>query len=328
VGDLTALLQRTLILVLVIAFVPFAASLAAPGITHPVCAGAQTPVLFAQWDTQLENLAFDGAGHLYVSDLGQDRLVRATPDGAVETLANVPGLHGITLGPDGLMYAGATVGSGPGVIRFTSLDPPVREDLASGLVAANGMTFDASGNLFVSNPGLGTRAPYLVRLPASDMGAWSTWGDEYGVNGLWFDGERILAAITADQSSPILSISTSDPEDVRVVAQLTLGSATLQPGAHAPAGGPGLVPKGLDDITMHEGLIYAAAHVSGEVMRIDPATGDACVLASGLEEPTSVRVAHGFGPWDGTLFVTDMGGAAVSALFGPGAGAIWAIPLL
>jgi hypothetical protein len=59
-----------------------------------------------------------------------------------------------------------------------------------------------------------------------------------------------------------------------------------------------------------------------------------------------VRVAHGFGAWDGmiegapqsdlektwpeghvALFVTDMGGAAVTALFGPGAGAIWAIDI-
>lgn len=322
--------MRTLLLIAILSCIPLAASLAPPAFpsaTHAACPGAHAPVLFAQWDTQLENLVFDGAGHLYVSDLGGDRLLQATPGGDLATVAAVPGMHGVTIGPDGLVYAGATVGAGPGVLRFTSLTPPVSEAVASGLVAANGMAFDAEGNLFVSNPGLGSGAPYLARLPATDMASWSAWGDDYGVNGLWLDGDRLLAAITADQSSPILSISTSDPDDVVVVAQLTLGAATLQPGAHAPAGGPGLVPKGLDDLTLHNGAIYAAAHVSGEIMRVDPATGDACVLASGFEEPTSLRVAHGFGAWDGHLFVTDMGGVAVTALFGPGEGAIWAIPL-
>ncbi|HUR67630.1 MAG TPA: hypothetical protein VM370_00160 [Candidatus Thermoplasmatota archaeon] len=320
--------MRAPILLLAFTLVPLAASLPAPlGATHPACAGAAAPVLFAQWDSQLENLAFDGAGRLYVSDLGGDRLLQVTTGGAISVVAGLPGMHGLTFGPDGILYAGATVGAGPGVVRFTSLDPPVREEVASGLVAANGMTFDAAGNLFVSNPGLGSGAPYLARLPAGDMAAWSAWGDAYGLNGIWLAGDRIVAAVTADQSSPILSLSTSDPDDVRVVAQLTLGAATLQPGAHAPAGGPGLVPKGLDDLTVGpDGTIYAAAHVAGEILRVDAVSGDACVLASGLEEPTSVRIARGFGAYDGDLFVTDMGGTAVTALVGPGAGAIWRIP--
>lgn len=313
---------------LVLLLVTLAAPLAAPTapVTQSACEDAATPALFAQWDTQLENLAFDGLGNLFVSDLGGDRLLRADTTGAMSVVASVPGMHGVLVGPDGLVYAGATVEGGPGVIRFASLDPPVREDVASGLVAANGMAFDAAGNLFVSNPGLGTGAPYLARLPADDMAAWAAWGDEYGVNGLSREGDRLYAAITADQSSHILSISTIDPSDVRVVAELSFGAATLQPGAHAPSGPLALAPKGLDDLTLApDGMLYAVGHVSGELLRVDPADGSACVVASGFEEPTSVRVAHGFGAWDGQLFVTDMGGTAVSALFGPGAGAVWAI---
>lgn len=309
---------------------PTAASLVpVPVVSHAACADAPAPALFAQWDTQLENLAFDGSGYLYLSDLGGDRVLRATPDGAIEVVAHVPGMHGMAFGPDGRLYVGGTVDGGPGVLRFTSLDPPAIEPVASGLVAANGMAFDAGGNLFVSNPGLGSGAPYLARLPAAQMSAWSAWSGDYGVNGLAHDATsgRIYAAVTADQSSPILSLSTTDPSDVRVVAQLTLGAATLQPGVHAPSGQPALVPKGLDDLTLApDGMLYAAAHVSGELMRVDPATGEACVLASGLGEPTSVRVAQGFGAWDGWLFVTDMGGVGVSALFAPGQGAIWAFP--
>lgn len=328
---LVALLLALLVALLAVSLAPTAASLVpVQPLSHPSCPG-QTPILFAQWETQLENLAFDGAGHLYVSDLGGDRLLRATPDGALEVVAPVPGMHGLAFGPDGLLYVGGTVDGGPGVLRFTSLEPPVMEPVASGLLAANGMAFDGLGNLFVSNPGLGTSAPYLVRLPAGGMASWTAWSDDYGVNGLALDPatQRLYAAVTADQSSPILSISTSDPADVRVVAELTLGAASLQPGVHAPSGpAHALVPKGLDDLTLApDGKLYAAAHVSGELMRIDPATGEACSHVNLFEEPTSVRVARGFGAWDGHLFVTDMGGVAATALAGPGMGAIWAVPI-
>lgn len=312
--------------ILALVLTPGAAPL--PAGTQPACADAPTPTLFASWATQLENLAFDGAGALYVSDLGGDHLLRATPDGAIAIVEAVPGMHGLAVGPEGLLYVGATAGGAPGVWRYTSLDPPVREIVATGLVAANGMAFDSTGALFVSNPGLGTGAPYLVRIPPGG-GAWTAWGSTYGANGLAAIDGALVAAVTADQSSPIVAISTEDPQDTTVIAELSFGAATLQPGAHMPSGDTrGLAPKGLDDLAIGpDGMIYVAAHVTGEVLRLDPGTGDACVLASGLQEPTSVRFAVGFGTWDGQLFVTDMGGEAVTALFGPGAGAIWAIPI-
>ncbi|MFA5861915.1 MAG: hypothetical protein WDA16_09510 [Candidatus Thermoplasmatota archaeon] len=298
-------------------------------VTQPACAGAHAPVLFASWPTQLENLAFDGTGNLYVSDFGGDHLLRLAPDGAVTIVDGLP-IHGMTFGPDGKLYVGSSDASGSiQVWRFESLSPPVHTVVASGLPDANGMAFDGDGDLFVSNP-LGTSAPYLVRLPAADMRAWAAWGSQYGPNGLWLDPAdgTLIAGITGDQSSPIVRLSTTDPTRVETIAQLSLGAATLQPGVHAPAERGGLAPKGLDDLTLGpDGNIYAAAHVTGEVMRVDPATGEACVLASGLHEPTSVRVARGFGSWDGKLFVTEMGGEAVTALYGPGAGAVWVIDI-
>ena len=317
--------MRALLVAPLLLLVPLAASLAPPvaPVTHAACPGAPAPVLFAAWETQLENLAFH-EGRLLVSDIGGDRLLTFDASGALLDATPVPGMHGVTVGPEGAVYVGA---SGAGGVEVWRLGEGAPEVVATELPAANGLAFDAAGNLFVSSP-LTQAPPYLVRLPAGDMGAWETWGDQYGTNGLWLDGDSLLAAVTADQSSPILRISTSDPDDVAVVAQLSLGVATLQPGAHAPAGQPTLLPKGLDDLTLApDGMIYAAAHVAGEVLRVDPASGAACVLASGLEEPTSVRVAQGFGAWDGQLFVTDMGGVAVTALAGPGAGAVWALDI-
>lgn len=271
--------------------------------------------MFLAWPTQLENLAFDADGTMFVSDFGGDRLLRVTAEGAT-VVANVD-IHGLVFGPDGLLYVGTSSGQ---VWRVDSLEPFTKTIIAAGLPAANGLAFDGDGNLFVSNP-LGTSAPYLVRLPAANPAAWAQWSSEYGPNGLWPDGDSILAAVTGDQSSPIVRFSTSDPNDVRVVAQLSLGVLTLQPGAHAPQGGGAVAPKGLDDLTLGpDGFIYVAAHVTGEVLRVDPSSGVACVLASGLHEPTSVRFAP-----DGRLFVTDMGGEAVTALFGPGAGHVWAL---
>lgn len=304
---------RVVILGLLLALASPLATPAATPVMQPACADAHAPALFLAWPTQLENLAFDANGTMFVSDFGGDHLVRVAPEGAT-IVANVD-IHGMTFGPDGLLYIGTSSGQ---VWRVDSIEPFAKTLIAAGLPAANGLAFDAAGNLFVSNP-LGTGAPYLVRLPASDPAAWAPWSSQYGPNGLWRDGDRILAAITGDQSSPILSYSTSDPDDVRVVAQLSLGVLTLQPGVHAPQGGGAVAPKGLDDLTQGpDGMIYVAAHVTGELLRVDPASGVACVLASGLHEPTSVRFAP-----DGRLFVTDMGGEAVTALFGPGAGHVW-----
>jgi len=304
---------------------------AAPQALHPLCADAPTPVLFAQWDTQLENLAFDGAGGLYVSDLGGDRLLLANRSGALSVVDEVAGMHGMAFGPDGHLFVGATSHDGtPGVWRYSTTPPTAgaRVEVASGLQAANGMAFDAAGNLFVSSP-LSTQGPYLVKLPADDMAAWQPWTDTYGPNGLVLMADGgLLAAITADQSSPLMRFSTSAPDAPSTVAELSFGAATLQPGVHAPSGPLTVVPKGLDDLTIApDGFAYATAHVTGELLRVDLATGDACAWANGFEEPTSVRVANGFDTWAGYLFVTDMGGVGVTALAGPGAGAIWAVPL-
>lgn len=304
---------------------------AAAPLSQPACAGALAPALVAQWESQLENLAFAADGTLFASDIGGDRLLRVRADGAVDVVASVPGMHGLALGPDGLLYAGAS-GNGAEVWRLTSLSPLSREVVASGLEAANGLAFDGAGNLFASSP-LGASPPYLVRvprLPEGGFGAWEAWGDEYGTNGLWTEpgGATLLSAVTADQSSPIVRVSATDPADVEIVAELSFGALTLQPGAHLPSGdASALAPKGLDDLTLApSGEIYAAAHVSGELLRVDPATGAACVLASGFEEPTSVRLAPAGSAWAGMLLVTDMGGVGVTALAGPGAGAVWAVP--
>jgi sugar lactone lactonase YvrE len=308
------------------------------GLTQGPCLGAPDPVLFASWESQLENLAFDGAGSVYVSDSGRDRLLRFTPDGGATVLLQTAGLIGLVFDPGGRLYIGAamdaaTGGAGPWQVwRFDDTDSPEHVIYAEGLPSSNGMAFDPAGNLYVSNP-LGTRPPYLVKIPPSATlpAPWSEWWTGYGPNGLVPDAANgsLLAAISGDGSSPIVRLPFADPSQATIVADLSFGFATLQPGVHEPSDPTlPLLPKGLDDLTLGpDGRIYLAAHLTGEILRVDPTDGSACVLASGLREPTSVRFAHGFGGYEGDLFITINGGIGVSGLFAPAAGSIVVLPM-
>jgi DNA-binding beta-propeller fold protein YncE len=292
----------------------------ATGQTQAPCEERPMPVLFAENDGSLENLAFDGAGSLYLSDAGGARILRLAPDGTTAAVLDLDA-HGITWGPDGRLYAAVTAGEETyDILRSTDGTVTAFEPYSAGLPVYNGMAFDAAGNLFVSDDSVTppVQPPDLVRVPAADPMAWEPWADLYGPNGLAYDAASgaLYTVITADQSSPVMRLSPTDPGAVEVVAYLSYGAATLEPGTHAPQGDPAhTVPKGLDDLALGpDGRLYITAHLSGELLRLDPTDGSACLLASGLEEPTSARFAHGFGPHDGKLFVTTWGGTGVTGL--------------
>ncbi len=304
------------------------------GVVHPVCPGA-TPSLtqFAQWDSQLENLAFDDTGNLVVVDLHGDRLLLYDPAGHLLAVTDLAASHGITWNAaDRHFYATGVLEemAGPaGVVRFQVADGSFgpMTPYSDGHRVVNGMAFGPDGSLYTSDP-LATAPPYLNRIPPGG-GPAAPWRDHYGPNGLWpasHGGEAgLLIAITGNQSSPIEFVPFDESVPRAILHTSTLGAATLQPSLYAPHGDAYLAPKGYDDLTVGpDGNLYVTAHVTGEVIRIEPDTGFACAVASGLEEPTSLRFAPAsFGPHAGDLFVTDMGGTAVTALVGPGAGAVW-----
>ena len=287
--------------------------------TQAWCDGAKPPVLFFEGETSLENLAFDGAGHLYLSDVGASRILVVGPDGAVQREIDLDA-HGLVWGPDDRLYAVVTAGDAYDIQRSTDASVTQFEVYSRGVTTYNGMAFDAAGNLYVSDDSVAPPAepPDLIRIPASDPMRWAEWTPLYGPNGLAYDEATgaMYTVITADQSSPVLRLSTTDPAAVEVVTYLSYGVATLQPNAHEPQGDPLYpVPKGLDDLALGvDGKLYITAHLSGELLRVDPATGEACLLAANLEEPTSARFAHGFGSHGGKLFVTTWGGTGVSGI--------------
>ena len=287
--------------------------------TQAPCPDAPTPELFLEWDSSLENLAFDGHGHLYLSDSGRDQVFRVGPDGR-SGLALARGGNGLAWGPDDRLYVAAPAGDTFEVLRSTDANATDFEVYVAGVPAYNGMEFDGAMNLYLSDDNLQPPAtpPDLVRIPRSDPAKWEGWTDLTGPDGIVYDAvnDVLYTDIVADQSSPILRFSPTDKARLDVVAYLSFGIATLEPNAHAPQGDPqNTIPKGPDDLTIGpDGLLYIAGHVSGELIRLDPASGQACIVASGLEEPSSVRIVRGFGEHGGKLAVSTWGGNVVSGL--------------
>ena len=281
----------------------------------------------------LENLLF-ADGSLWISDSTAQRIVRLGPDGQEVPGGSLGGLYpgGLAQGADGLIYAGsgnsipdALIDRGLSkVLRFDPADPTgTVETYSEGFSMANGMTFGPGDDLFVSNDV--NRG--LVRIPRSAPSEWELLTDVWGTNGLVVDaaGENLYAAITFDQRSPIERIPLANPDAHETAAVLTLGVASLEPAVYAPdLSKPLLGVKGLDDMTRtDDGTLYVVANGLGELLRVDPITGDACLVASGFRNPSSVRIAPPGSPFDtsgeeNTFYVVEFSGAIRIVGYTPG----------
>lgn len=123
-----------------------------------------------------------------------------------------------------------------------------------------------------------------------------------------------------DPSKTAIAISLADPSARTALVSFNVGTSPESPGA--PALARPVLTKGIDDLVVaDDGRVYGAAHLRLQVLRGDPTSGDVCVVLDFTErgtsggEPTSARIAQGFGEWDGWLFTTD------------NAGEIWAVDI-
>lgn len=303
-------------------------------LTQDPCAGSASTSVWAQLGGDvLENLLF-AEGSLWVSDGTASSVRRFEPDGTEGTgLTGITSPGGLAQGSDGRIYAGwgnslrnAAFRTGEAkVVRFDPAAPDdTLEDFAAGFHMPNGMTFLPDGALAISND----LDHGLIRIE-SDGSSWAELAHVWGTNGLVVDpaGETLYAAVTFDQRSPIARISLEDPSVVDHDIQLSFGVVSLEPNVHAdgdPAQ-PLLGVKGLDDMTRDaDGILYIVANGTGELLRVDPADGSACLIAGSLQNPSSVRIAPedgGFADGDPAtldLYVTEFSGAIRTVVYAPG----------
>lgn len=261
------------------------ASAAPIGATQPVAACA--PALAAtavpagvpmlDWS---ENVGYDAQGNLWVSRTYRNEVQRYDRSGALTATVPVEFPGAVRGGPDGLLYV--VYGDSPtsairpgGVVRF---DPaavnPKPEVFVSGFTFPNGAAFDETGDLYVAS----TVGVIRVRRDGSIDTGWTAKAAKFGANGIVAQGRSLYVTANGGPLGQILRISIDDPGSQTVVANL----ASALPG----------VPDFADDLLVDaDGILYAAT-LSGQLVRVDPATGVACAVLSG-EPLTSVVATPG-----------------------------------
>jgi sugar lactone lactonase YvrE len=187
----------------------------------------------------LEQLAFDSAGNIFVNssnianpDAISGTVFKILPDGTVITFGTVPGqAFGVAVDSSNNVFA-ASAGTDRTIYRFTPAGVrtvfvgPAAFTAPQGPV---GLTFDSSGNLFVSASESGTNGEILKFAPDGTKTVFAT-GLTNGPRGLAFDrgGNLFVAEVPPMTTGDILKFS---PTGVRT----TFASGIGNPGGN---GGP------------------------------------------------------------------------------------------
>ncbi len=269
---------------------------------------------------RIENLEPDRTGGMLISAGPRNAIERITPDGERTTaFSGVPGPGGLRVRgqtlyavTNGNLVDGIT-NSPRGKIETFDLQGGARTTYSEGLTAPNGLIFDRDGNAYVSrdagtfdpsdpwvpNPfsgGIGSDM-HITKVPAAaPMNPDTTWSDLPDTNGLEVDKSNnwLYAATTFNFNAEVYRVLLDDPSIVQKVADL--GSAT------DPI-------NGLDDMTFgKDGNLYITANGTGRIWRLDPITGERCIIASGLRSPTAAKFGRGPGWPSSHLFVTGWDG--------------------
>jgi DNA-binding beta-propeller fold protein YncE len=184
-------------------------------------------------------LVFDRYGNLYVSDVHNGVVRRIDRRGVISTVARLRAAAGVAVDPSGRYLVVASIEQG--VSRF-ELASGASETLAAigdaGLVAPHGVAYDASGNLWIADPGghvfriaAGTNRLEPVAsvsafriVPQRDGSAFVVSGDPRGgrVERLGADGGLTLVAGTGTLGRHVNGIPATGaailPSDVAAVA--------------------------------------------------------------------------------------------------------------
>ncbi|MDJ0391943.1 SMP-30/gluconolactonase/LRE family protein [Rhodococcus sp. G-MC3] len=255
----------------------------------------------AQGFGMLENLAFGEDGTIFLSEtspLGMGRIQALTPDGRRRTaVPDVTSPGGLVVDGDTLFFttgngtAAGVFGTADGTIDTLDIETGARTTYARGLVMPNGLAMSSNGDLFTtrnlgSDTGL-TVVPHEVPHEPSSVRT-----DIGTANGIAIDGNTVYVANTFDPALAITEVDTDDPSgQSRTLAVDGFGPLTAS-----------------DDLTVGpDGQLYLAQNLASRVLRIDPRTGQSCVLGTGL--PLTSSVDFGGPGWDRTsLYATSFDG--------------------
>ncbi len=250
----------------------------------------------------LENLAFDGAGTMLVSRtglVGGGALDGVEPDGTVRSIVpDVDAPGGIAMhGSDayfatGNSFSAGVAGTESGTIDVVNLDTGDTHTVAKGLVMPNGLVRLGNGDLLTAR-NLGSGAG-VTRVPAADPHTPEVVRTDLGtVDGLAAHDGNIYTVTTFDTATTLRILREDDLTGPVVSIPL-------------PGAGP---LNAADDLTVGpDGIVYVAYNGGGKVVRVDPATGESCALASGLPLVSSVRFGAGPGWNADALYVTSFTG--------------------
>jgi DNA-binding beta-propeller fold protein YncE len=118
------------------------------------------------------SLAFDRAGHLYVSSRFDGSVYRVEPDGRASLYAGDLGVAcGLAFGPDGLLYVGDRSGS---ILRIEDQGRARAFATLPASVAAFHLAFGPDNHLYVAAPTLGTTDAIYRISPSGTVTAWSS----------------------------------------------------------------------------------------------------------------------------------------------------------
>ncbi|MFI5502940.1 SMP-30/gluconolactonase/LRE family protein [Nocardia asteroides] len=267
-------------------------------------AGA-APESCPQWTKQtvaagygvLENLAFDGRGHVLLSEQsltgGAGAVQRLAADGARSVaVRDVDGPGGVLVDGDTAFFttgntaSSALAGRTDGAIRALDLDTGAVTTVATGLTMPNGLARLPDGDFVVSRDvgagsmtrvGVDGATPYAPALTST--------------NGLAFDRarNRLVVSTTFDPATVVTYVDYADP--ARPAPQTVI---------------PGFGPlNSADDLTVGpDGIAYVALNVAGRIQQVDLDTRQTCTIADGLPLSSSVRFGAGPGWSDHALYVT------------------------
>lgn len=277
-----------------------------PSATHaqplpPSCAAGWEAATLVEGVGNLENLDSDGSGGFYITGILDGYLAHVAADGTFEKL--VTGLDQ----PAGVRVAGRSVyfltgdrvSGAPGTLQRYDLDTGAVTVLLTGLKGPNGLLLLPDGDLLISNIGLSGLPSGISRYRPATGEFTETWSPLPLTNGLALapDGKSIY---TANLAAQLFRLPLDAPDRAAVVTGI-----------------PELLWLPDDMEAVSAGDLFVADHGMGAVYRVDPATGSACAVISGLiERPdpvrtpldgaTSVRIARDGGSW--ALYVTSMDG--------------------